>query len=98
MDTEPILAETLSREPSGLSEPASPQSQLTQREIEILQCLPTRLSTNDIGEVLNVSPNTVKTHLRRIYSKLGVRSRNEAILVGANRRLISKQAEWLVRH
>jgi LuxR family transcriptional regulator, maltose regulon positive regulatory protein len=71
---------------------------LTDREMEILQCLPTRLSTNEIGEVLHISPNTVKTHLRSIYSKLSARSRNEAILQGAKYRLISKDSEWLVRH
>jgi LuxR family maltose regulon positive regulatory protein len=66
--------------------------------MEILQCLPTRLSTIEIGEVLHISPNTVKTHLRSIYSKLSARSRNEAILQGAKYRLISKDSEWLVRH
>ena len=80
------------------SERANLERPLTDREMEILQCLPTRLSTIEIGEVLHISPNTVKTHLRSIYSKLSARSRNEAILQGAKYRLISKDSEWLVRH
>jgi LuxR family maltose regulon positive regulatory protein len=97
MDSEPT-PETLSSEPADSPRQDSPRSPLTARETEILRCLPTRLSINDISSLLNVSPNTVKTHLRRIYSKLGVRSRNEAILMGAKYHLISKQAELLVRH
>lgn len=71
---------------------------LTGREMEVLQCLPTRLSTVEIGESLHISPNTVKTHLRSIYNKLGVKSRNEAILQGAKYHLVAEQAERLVRH
>jgi DNA-binding CsgD family transcriptional regulator len=71
---------------------------LTDREMEILQCLPTRMSTTEIAESLHISPNTVKTHLRSIYSKLGVRSRNEAILEGVRCSLIAKQSKWLVPH
>ncbi len=70
---------------------------LTDREMDIFECLPTRLSNSEIGERLNISPNTVKTHLRSIYTKLGVRSRNAAILTGAEYRLAAK-ASGLVRH
>jgi DNA-binding CsgD family transcriptional regulator len=75
-------------------EPIKP---LTDREMEVLQRLPTRLSTVEIGQSLNISPNTVKTHLRSIYHKLGVRSRNEAIIQGVKFRLIARDSEWLVR-
>ena len=71
---------------------------LTDREMEVLQCLPTRLTTSEIGMTLNISMYTVRTHLRSIYSKLNVRSRNEAILQGARHRLIASNAEWLVKH
>ncbi len=55
--------------PSGLSE----------RELEIVRYLPTPLSNADIAAALYVSLNTLKTHLRTIYRKLGVRGRDEAI-------------------
>ena len=80
---------------SGHPDAAKP---LTDREMEILQCLPTRMSTTEIAESFRISPNTVKTHLRSIYSKLGVRSRNEAILEGVRCSLIPKQSKWLVPH
>jgi LuxR family maltose regulon positive regulatory protein len=52
---------------------------LTEREILVLDLLPTRLTNADIGRRLFVSVNTVKTHLRSIYAKLGVGDRNAAI-------------------
>jgi DNA-binding CsgD family transcriptional regulator len=69
----------------------SPPSQrpLTERELDVLRYLPTRLSTTDIAVRLRISPNTVKTHLKNIYHKLGARSRNEAIIRAAQQRLIS---------
>jgi LuxR family maltose regulon positive regulatory protein len=74
-----------------------PIKPLTDREMEILQRLPTRLSTVEIGQTLDISPNTVKTHLRNIYRKLGVRSRNKAVIQAVRFRLISPDSEWLVR-
>src|SRR5262245_13215010 len=57
---------------------AAPRS-LTGRELDVLRYLPTRLSTTEIAGQLGISSNTVKTHLKNIYQKLGARSRNEAI-------------------
>jgi LuxR family maltose regulon positive regulatory protein len=53
--------------------------QLTQKELEILRLLATRLSRREIGEQLYVSLNTVKTHQRRVYRKLGVEDRDAAV-------------------
>ncbi len=52
---------------------------LTPAELRVLQLLPTHLSIPQIGESLCVSPNTVKTHTRNIYSKFGVSSRRAAV-------------------
>jgi LuxR family maltose regulon positive regulatory protein len=52
---------------------------LTERELEVLAYLPGRLKNPEIAEDLFVSVNTVKTHLRSIYLKLGVAERNEAV-------------------
>jgi LuxR family transcriptional regulator, maltose regulon positive regulatory protein len=52
---------------------------LTEREQAVLRLLPTRLSTREIGRELNVSPNTVRSHVQAIYRKLQVNSRAEAV-------------------
>jgi ATP/maltotriose-dependent transcriptional regulator MalT len=62
---------------------------LTQREVAALALLPdASLSQKDMARVLGISLNTLKTHLRSLYQKLGVHSRSEAIErtgVGAQR-------------
>lgn len=53
---------------------------LTAAELRILQFLPTHLSFPEMAERLFVSANTVKTHTRGVYRKLGASSRGEAVL------------------
>jgi LuxR family maltose regulon positive regulatory protein len=53
--------------------------ELTPKELEVLGLLATRLSRNEIGQRLYVSLNTVKTHQRALYRKLGVEDRSAAI-------------------
>jgi DNA-binding CsgD family transcriptional regulator len=50
------------------------------RELEVLQLLAAGRSNKEISSSLNVSPNTVKTHVSRLYEKLEVSRRTEAIL------------------
>ena len=52
---------------------------LTAAELRVLHHLPSHLSFREIAAGLYVSPNTVKTHARGIYRKLGVSSRGEAV-------------------
>ncbi|NIH83827.1 LuxR C-terminal-related transcriptional regulator [Amycolatopsis granulosa] len=52
---------------------------LTDRERAVLRLLPTLRSVEEIAEDLTVSPNTVKTHIRGIYAKLGVNRRRDAV-------------------
>jgi LuxR family maltose regulon positive regulatory protein len=54
-------------------------STLTTAELRVLPLLPTYLSFEEIGERLNVSRNTVKTHAMSIYGKLWASSRGEAV-------------------
>jgi LuxR family maltose regulon positive regulatory protein len=54
-------------------------TELTKREMEILRMLPTRLSQREIGRRLFVSYNTVHSHIRSIFLKLGVSSRIDAV-------------------
>jgi DNA-binding CsgD family transcriptional regulator len=55
---------------------------LTPREVEVLQLLATGQANKQIARALEVSPNTVKTHLARLFEKLGASSRTEAIARG----------------
>lgn len=60
---------------------------LTSREIQILRALETHPGPVGIGSELGLSVNTVKTHLRAVYRKLGVSSRTEALAaIGGTRR------------
>jgi LuxR family maltose regulon positive regulatory protein len=52
---------------------------LTTAELRVLRFLPSHLSFREIADRLYVSPNTVKTHARGIYRKLGVSSRGNAV-------------------
>jgi LuxR family maltose regulon positive regulatory protein len=59
---------------------AVPSERLTERERAILALLPTPMSQRELAGSLFVSTNTMKTHLRAIYRKLGAESRDEAVL------------------
>ena len=50
---------------------------LTPREAQVLELLQSGRSNAEIAEVLHVSIETVRTHARRVYRKLGVRTRRE---------------------
>jgi LuxR family maltose regulon positive regulatory protein len=56
--------------------------QLTGREQTVLGLLPTGMSAREIGAELGISRETVKTHTKRIYQKLGVSSRRNAVARG----------------
>ncbi|WP_301149928.1 response regulator transcription factor, partial [Mycobacterium simiae] len=53
--------------------------ELTPKELEVLRLLATRLSRREIGARLYISLNTVKTHQRAVYRKLGVAHRGAAV-------------------
>jgi two-component system response regulator DesR len=60
---------------------AAPLAALSAREREVLDLLASGISNKEIAERLTVSANTVKFHLRTIYSKLGVHNRVQALRV-----------------
>ncbi|MFY9933102.1 MAG: LuxR C-terminal-related transcriptional regulator [Streptosporangiaceae bacterium] len=82
------------RRPTGYDEASSPAvtgagpeeivplrvtEQLTDSETRVLRYLPTHLTVHDIASELFLSVNTVNTHRRHLYAKLGVHSRHEAV-------------------
>ena len=71
--------------PASKSIGLAPQPQLTPRQREILDLLASGLSTSDIAEKLTLSTETVRNHVRRVFSELQVHTRLEAI--AAARRL-----------
>jgi LuxR family maltose regulon positive regulatory protein len=71
----------LRQELGGLSQ-ASVVEPLTEREAMVLRLLRGTLSLREIGQELHLSPNTIKTHTRVIYRKLGVSTRRQAVEQG----------------
>ncbi|WP_210583547.1 LuxR C-terminal-related transcriptional regulator [Streptomyces sp. GESEQ-35] len=76
--------------PAGPDRPASaPAEELSPSELRVLRYLPTNLTRPEIAAELSVSPNTVNTHIRRIYAKLGAGDRSSAVQRGRELRLLS---------
>jgi len=65
--------------PTGRNEKAIEALGLTKREIEVLECLRRGESNKEIARSLEISPNTVKTHLKSLYEKIGVKNRTQAV-------------------
>jgi len=55
------------------------QEPLSESELRVLRYLPTNLRGPEIAAELFVSPNTIRSHLRNVYAKLGVHSRADAV-------------------
>jgi NarL family two-component system response regulator LiaR len=61
---------------------------VTPRELEILELIAAGLSNKEIAAKVFVSENTVKTHSRRLFDKLGARRRTQAVQLAKERGLI----------
>jgi LuxR family maltose regulon positive regulatory protein len=72
-------------DPEWLSEP----DELSPSELRVLRYLPTNLTRPEIAQELYVSINTVNTHIRNVYSKLGARDRSSAVRRARDLRLLS---------
>jgi two-component system NarL family response regulator len=79
-----LAPEAAARLADRLTSPA-----LTPREVAVLELVAQGKSNKEIGTVLSLAEGTVKTHLKRIYEKLGVGDRTEAALVAVQRGIVT---------
>ena len=67
----------------------APPAELTQRERQVLRLISNGESNEAIGEALFISPETVRTHVRRARGKLSASTRAQAVAEALRRRLIT---------
>jgi DNA-binding NarL/FixJ family response regulator len=72
-----------------LATPSPTLGELTERELDVLQCITQGLGNKEIATNLNISHNTVKTHVRRILAKLNLRNRTEAATFAVQTNLLA---------
>lgn len=84
---EPLVARLLVAEHEAPA-PRASAWELTPRERDVLACLRSSLTSDEIAGSLFLSINTVKTHMRAIYRKLGVDGRRAAVRVAVQRGLL----------
>jgi len=70
------------------SEKADSRPILSHRELQILECLVEGKSNREIAEAVHLSLDTVKSHLKNIYQKLGVSKRSQAIKTAIRESLV----------
>jgi LuxR family maltose regulon positive regulatory protein len=75
--------------PAGDRRSSPPAEELSPGELRVLRYLPTNLSRPQIATELSVSVNTVSTHIRSIYAKLGAEDRSAAVHRARELRLLS---------
>lgn len=79
----------------ALSDAATPKSaHLTSRELEVISWVGMVKSNSVIADVMGISHHTVDTHMRRIYTKLGVTDRTSAALQAQRKGLLVQQS-WV---
>jgi DNA-binding NarL/FixJ family response regulator len=95
MRGEPVVSPTIARrvlaefvDAARRTPPGDDTNTLTARERDVLQQVAVGYTVAEVARALAVADNTVKTHLKAIYAKLGVRSRVRALNVARDRGLI----------
>jgi DNA-binding NarL/FixJ family response regulator len=73
---------------AGQPAPETPQ-QLTERELQVLREMSMGRSNAEIGKTLFLSEDTIKTHARKLFRKLGARDRAHAVALGLRHSLLT---------
>jgi DNA-binding NarL/FixJ family response regulator len=84
---EPSLRRALTGRDTGRT--VAPGATLTERELQVLTGMSQGKSNAQIGRDLYLSEDTIKTHARRLFRKLGVNDRAQAVALGFRRGLVS---------
>lgn len=63
--------------------------ELSERELEVLRLMAQGMSNQEIGTALSIGESTVKSHVNRILSKLGVSDRTQAVITAVKRGIVS---------
>ena len=79
---QPGLGDRRPRRPASQGWPGRPGKSLTAQEEAVLRLLATSRSLGEISQHMHLSRNTIKSHTRAIYRKLGATSRREAVQRG----------------
>jgi DNA-binding NarL/FixJ family response regulator len=66
----------------------TPRIDLTPREVEVLHLVAKGLSNRDVAGIIGRTDETVKVHLKNIFSKLGVTDRTEAVTLALSRGIL----------
>jgi DNA-binding NarL/FixJ family response regulator len=83
------LIETYTRRPAQVTDPSQDLAALTAREVEVFTLVGHALSNSEIAGRLSVSEATVKTHLNRTMTKLGLSSRAQAVALAYETGLVT---------
>jgi LuxR family maltose regulon positive regulatory protein len=86
-----LVADILDALRRGAPRTPPPAEELSPSELRVLRYLPTNLTRPEIAGELSISPNTVNTHIRRIYAKLGTTDRSAAVERARELRLLSSR-------
>jgi DNA-binding NarL/FixJ family response regulator len=87
-----LMAPSLRRamaERAASTRQADPSANLTERELQVLRGMSQGKSNAEIGRSLFLSEDTVKTHARRLFRKLGVNDRAQAVALGFRRGFVT---------
>lgn len=85
----PLAAGVAARLAAGARTPAAPAGALTGREVEILRLVAKGATNREIGRTLFVSEGTVKNHVSRVLSRLGLRDRTQAAIYAREHGLLT---------
>ncbi len=69
---------------------------LSERELDVLRAITEGATNKEVAQILTISQNTVKVHLRNMYTKLGVSTRTEAVTAGIQQGLVTLPGAELV--